>query len=139
MNEVRSAQTIKELTAPFLEKGFSFEYFYQKGGDSSCVYVYRFKKVKNFFDWRETSGTYEIHLVVCVDGEYRFPNMEKRYPKQTRKFKCKHLFKKPTVEERRAFFASLLLEELKNSSNDFFGISWIFDWLLLPNCGIIYL
>ena len=72
MNEVLSAERIKELAAPFLEKGFAFEYFYQKGGDSSCVYVYRFKKGKNFFDWRETSGAYEIHLVVCVNGEFLF-------------------------------------------------------------------
>ena len=122
MNEVLSAERIKELAAPFLEKGFAFEYFYQKGGDSSCVYVYRFKKGKNFFDWRETSGAYEIHLVVCVNGEYRFPNLERMHQQKTRAFKWKHFFKKATVEEKRVFFAELLLEELQGSEKEFFGI-----------------
>ena len=45
MNEVATAEEIKKLTAPILEKGFSFEYFYEKGGDSSCVYICRFRKV----------------------------------------------------------------------------------------------
>lgn len=123
MNEVLSAERIKTLAAPFLEKGFVFEYFYQKGGDSSCVYVYRFKRGKNFFDWRETSGAYEIHLVVCVNGEYRFPNLESLYKKQTRAFKRKHLFKKATVDEKRAFFAELLLMELQRNEKEFFGIN----------------
>ena len=123
MNEVLSAEQIKKLTAPFLDKGFVFEYFYQKGGDSSCVYVYRFKKGKNFFDWRETSGAYEIHLVVCVNGEYRFPSIERMHKKQTQAFKIKHLFKKASVEEKRAFFAELLIEELSKNENEFFGIA----------------
>lgn len=123
MSEVLSAETIKKLTAPFLEKGFDFEYFHQKGGDSSCVYVYRFKKGRDFFDWRETSGTYEIHLVVCVNGEYRFPNLERTYKKQARAFAWKHLFKKATVEEKRVFFASLLLQELQRTPTEFFGIA----------------
>ncbi len=120
--EVQSAEEVKRLTAPFLEKGFAFEYTYQKGGDSSCVYVYRFKKGKNYFDWRETSGAYEIHLVVCVNGEYRFPNIEKEFPRVTRAFRCKHLFRRASVEEKRAFFAELLLEKLKNGERDFYGI-----------------
>ena len=120
---VESAQKIKGLTEPFLEKGFSFSYTYQKGGDSSCVYVYRFQKGRNFFDGRETSGTYEIHLVVNVGGEFRFPDMYKTYPKQTRAFKRKHLFKKASVDEKREFFASLLLQKLEENSNDFYGIT----------------
>ena len=48
-NIENSWEEIARLCAPFLEKGFAFEYFHQKGGDSSCVYVYRFKKGKNFF------------------------------------------------------------------------------------------
>ncbi len=121
MNEVQSAETIKSLTAPFLEKGFSFEYTYQKGGDSSCVYVYRFKKGADCFEWRETSGAYEIHLVVRVNGEFRFPDLYKKYPKQKRAFALKHFFRAATVDEKRAFFASLLRLELGNSS-EFFGI-----------------
>ena len=119
---MQSAETIKKLTAPFFEKGFSFEYTYQKGGDSSCVYVYRFKKGKHFFDWRETSGTYEIHLVVCVNGEYNFPNLMKEYAKETRAFKAKHLFKRATVDEKRAFFAALLTKGLTSGKSDFYGI-----------------
>ena len=122
MNEVLSAEKIKKLTAPFLEKGFDFEYFYQKGGDSSCVYVYRFKKGRNYFDWRETSGTYEIHLVVCVDGEFRFPALKTKYPKEHRAFVWKHLFKKATLDEKRVFFAKLLVRELDNSPEKFFEI-----------------
>ena len=75
MNEVISAETIKALTAPILEKGFSFEYFYQKGGDSSCVYICRYKKGRDFFDWREVSGGNEINIVVCVNGTYAFPSL----------------------------------------------------------------
>ena len=96
---VESAQRIRALMTAFLDKGFSFEYTYQKGGDSSCVYVYRFKKGKNFFDWRETSGTYEIHLVVSVNGEFRFPDPRKTYAKEMRAFKMKHLFKRACIGE----------------------------------------
>ena len=42
--EVQSAEKIKLLTLPLMEKGFVFEYSYQKGGDSSCVYICRYKK-----------------------------------------------------------------------------------------------
>ena len=122
MSEVLSAEAVKKLTAPFLEKGFTFEYFHQKGGDSSCVYVYRFKKGKDFFDWREVSHSSEMHLIVSVNGEYRFPNIEKEYKKQSRAFKWKHLFKKPTIDNRRAYFASLLNAELASGKPDFFGI-----------------
>lgn len=121
-NEKNSWEEIARLCAPFLEKGFTFEYFHQKGGDSSCVYVYRFKKGKNFFDWRETSGKYEIHLVVSINGEYRFPNLEKRHKKLTRKWKWKHLFKRAEISEKRKFFAVLLEEELNANPTDFFGI-----------------
>lgn len=122
MNEVQSAETIKKLMKPFLDRGFSFEYTYQKGGDSSCVYVYRFKKGKHFFDWRETSGTYEIHLVVCVNGEFAFPNPQTTYAKQARAFRFKHLFKSASVDEKRAFFADLLVQELTSGKPDFYGI-----------------
>ena len=123
MNEIQSANQIKTLTKPFIEKGFVFEYFYQKGGDSSCVYICRYKKGKDFFDWRETSGTYEIHLVAYVNGEYVFPKMAKLYAKETRAFKIRNFFKKFTIDEKRAFFAKLLNKELENST-DFFGIKF---------------
>ena len=91
MNEVQTAETIKKLTAPFLEKGFSFEYFYQKGGDSSCVYICRFKKGKDFFDWREVSGGKEINIVISTDKGYLFPNLKTLYKKEYNKFKWKNL------------------------------------------------
>lgn len=122
MNEVQSLENVKSLMQPFLEKGFLVEYLQQKGGDSSCVYIYRFKKGKDFFDWRETSGTNELHFIVCVGGEYKFPSLEKKYAKKTRAFKIKHLFKRPTFPQRRAFFADLLIESLRENPNDFFGI-----------------
>ena len=63
MNEVQSAEQIKKLTAPFLEKGYSFTYFYQKGGDSSCVYICRFQKGKDYSylnTYSQGEGTYLI-------------------------------------------------------------------------------
>ena len=122
MNEVQSAEAIKELTAPFFEKGFSFEYFHQKGGDSSCVYVFRYKKGKDYFDWREVSGGNEINIVVYVNGEFRFPSLKKLYPKKYRAFAIKHLFKRATLANRRALTASVLLAELTSDKPDFFGI-----------------
>ena len=50
MNEIIMAENVKKLLAPFLEKGFVFEYLYQKGGDSSCVYICRFKKGQKHTD-----------------------------------------------------------------------------------------
>ena len=122
MNEVFMAERVKELTRPILEKGFLFEYFYQKGGDSSCVYICRFKKGKDYLDWREVSGGDEINIVVCVGGEFRFPSLKSMYPKRYRAFRWKHLFRNPTVEEKRAFIAELLCEELGKGETEFFGI-----------------
>ena len=122
MNEVITAETIKQLTAPLLERGFTFEYLYQKGGDSSCVYICRYKKGRDFLDWREVSGGNEINIVVCVNGEYRFPSLQYLYKKEYRAFSFKHFFKKATMEERRAFVAGLLVAELQSGKPDFFGI-----------------
>ncbi|MBE7077815.1 MAG: hypothetical protein E7377_03815 [Clostridiales bacterium] len=122
MNEVFMAERVKELTRPILEKGFLFEYFYQKGGDSSCVYICRFKKGKDYLDWREVSGGDEINIVVCVGGEFHFPSLKSMYPKRYRAFRWKHLFRNPTVEEKRVFIAELLCEELGKGETEFFGI-----------------
>ncbi|MBE7067902.1 MAG: hypothetical protein E7381_01230 [Clostridiales bacterium] len=122
MNEIQSAEKIKKLTLPFLENGFTFEYFYQKGGDSACVYICRFQKGKNYFDWRENSGGKEINIVVCVNGEFRFPTLKALYPKEYRAFTLKHIFKKATIDERRAWVANILVRELLNGKSEFFGI-----------------
>ncbi len=120
MSEIFTAETIKNLLTPLLEKGFTFSYFHEKGGDSSCVYIGRFQKGKDFFDWREVSGSNQINLVAFAGGSYRFPSLKGRYKKEFRAFKCKHLFRAATIGEKREFYASLILRELQNP--DFFGI-----------------
>ena len=122
MNEVITAEIIQNLTAPIIEKGFTFTYFYQKGGDSSCVYICRFQKGKDFLDWREVSGGDEINIVVYTGGSYAFPSLKYLDKKEHRAFKWKHLFKKATMADKRAFTASLLLKELQSKKPDFFGI-----------------
>ena len=122
MEDIVHANRIKELTAPFFEKGFTFDYFYEKGGDSSCAYICRYKKGRDFFDWRELLGGTEITFVVYVDGQYDFPSLKKYYPKEYRSFCLKHLFKKASLDERRVFYASLLNKELQSGKPDFFGI-----------------
>ncbi len=120
MNEVFTAETIKELLSPLLERGFTFEYTHEKGGDSSCVYIGRFRKGRDFFDWREVSGSDEVNFVVFVRGEYKFPSLKYLYPKQMKRFAFRHLLKKATLSQKRAFYAELLLGELQKP--DFFGI-----------------
>ena len=121
LNDVFTAETIKNLLAPLLEKGFTFAYTHEKGGDSSCVYIGRFKKGKDFFDWREVSGGDDINLVVWVDGQYCFPSLKHLYKKEVRLFTLKHLFKKATLAQKREFYAQLLIKELQTKPN-FFGI-----------------
>ncbi len=121
MNEVFTAETIKNLLSPLIEKGFAFTYTHEKGGDSSCVYIGRFQKGRDFFDWREISGSDQINFVVFVNGEYKFPSARYLYKKETRAFALKHLFKRATLAQKRKFYADLLLKELEKP--DFFGIS----------------
>ena len=121
MSEVFTAETIKNLLAPLLEKGFTFEYTHEKVGDSSCVYIGRFRKGKNFFDWREVSGGNDINLVVWVNGAYKFPSLKFLYKKEFRAFSLKHLFKRATLMEKRKFYADLLINELQTKPT-FFGI-----------------
>ena len=120
MNEQLANEQIKKMTAPILEKGFVFEYLYQKGGDSSCVYIYRFQKGKNFFDLRENSGGDELNFVVFANGEYQFPSLKYLYKKEFRAFKLRHLFRAPTKREKREFFAQILTERAK--TGDFFSL-----------------
>ena len=122
MNEIVMAETVQSLLAPFLEKGFIFEYLYQKGGDSSCVYICRFKKGKDFVDWREVSGGNEINVVIYQNGGYQFPSLKTKYKKECRAFALKHFFKQPTLDERRVFIAELLNKELAECNDSFYGI-----------------
>ena len=120
-NELEIEKEMKAVFAYFLEKGFSYRYFYEKGGDSSCVYIYRFQKGRDFFDLREVSGGEELNFVVYANGEYQFPSLKYLYKKQFRAFKLKHFFHPPTKAEKRAFFAELLTQRAKTS--DFFGLT----------------
>ena len=122
MNTQSIAEDIKNQLSPFLEKGFTFEYFYEKGGDSSCVYVCRFRKGREYWDWRETSGEMEVHFMTYVRDEYRFPEVKQLFPQQRRLFAVKHILKKATFDEYRRFVADLLKEELAKSTTDFLGI-----------------
>lgn len=112
---------IKEQFAFFLERGFTYQYLYEKGGDSACSYIYRFSKGRDFFDVRELSGGEELNFVVCLRGAYAFPYLKSKYKKQYRAFALKHIFKKSTAKERRAFLAELLQKEYE-SEPTFFGI-----------------
>lgn len=112
---------MKKDFAPFIEKGFSYEYTYEKGGDSSCAYIYRFRKGRDYFDIRELSGGNELNLVVHVKGEVIFPSLKSLYKKEYRAFAFKHFFKKSTREERRTFLANILKKHIEDKT-DFFGI-----------------
>lgn len=124
MNDMMTADKVKKMLQPLIDKGCFFDYFYEKGGDSSCVYICRFKKGKDFFDWREVSGEEEVHIVTYVKGEYGFPNLKLRYPKEYRRFKWKHFFRKATFDEKRVFVAELLNRELASGKPDFFGMTF---------------
>ena len=121
MNELQIEIEMKAAFAPFLEKGFTYGYTYEKGGDSSCVYIYRFQKGNEFFDLREVSGGEELNFVVFSGGTYQFPLLKRLYPKEFSAFKRKHFFRKATKQEKRAFFAVLLCRHLAENP-DFFGI-----------------
>ena len=121
MDELQIEKEMKAAFAAFLDRGFTYRYFYEKGGDSSCVYIYRFQKGRDFFDLREVSGGNELNFVVFSGGNYQFPFLKRLYPKEFSAFARKHIFRKATKEEKRAFFALLLNRHLAENV-DFFGI-----------------
>lgn len=116
------AEQIKQMTQPFTEQGFVFQSLYEKGGDSSCVYICRYKKGRDFFDWREVSGSNEIHFVVYANGVYDFPTLKKIAPRAYRAFRLKHLFRSANMTEMRRFAADILVQELKSGKSYFLGI-----------------
>ena len=121
MDELLIEKEMKEWFAPFLECGFSYRYFYEKGGDSSCVYIYRFQKGKDFFDLREVSGGSELNFVVYANGEYAFPPLTKLYAKQWKAFSRSYFLRKIPQKEKRKLFADLLVQHLQ-ANESFFGI-----------------
>ena len=122
MRDMLAGATVKSLMQPLLEKGFFFEYFYEKDSGGVPTYICRFKKGKQYLDWRESESGKEIEIAIQTKGETAVLNLKKRYPKEHRKFWWKHLFRRATPNEKRAFVAELLLSELQNSH--FFGIKW---------------
>ncbi len=123
MQTMAMADVIKAYNAAFLsERGFTFEYFHEKGGDSSCVYICRFRRGKDYFDFRETSGRYELNLMFYGGGQYAFPDLTKLYKKEYKAFKRKHFFSKATINDVRQWTAQMLEREWQSDNPDFFGI-----------------
>jgi len=120
MDEKPFEKLINDAFEFLLEAGFAYEYLYDKGSDSSCVYIYRFKKGREFIDFRVVSGGNERNVVVFADGQYIFPNFNVRHKKAVRAFKFRHLLKKATNEELWRFASELVQAEIKDGK--LFGI-----------------
>lgn len=121
MDEKLFEKVINREFGFLLEAGFTYEHLYDKGSDSSCVYIYRFRKGRDFLDFRSVSGGKERNVVVFSDGQYLFPNFKMRYKKELRAFGRKHIFKKPADEELWALAAEFLKKEI--SDGKLFGIA----------------
>jgi len=120
--EEKPYEDVIEREFSFLLEAGDYEYLYDKGSDSSCVYIYRLKKGRDYLDFRSVSGGGEGNFVVFSNGQYIFPNLRLRHKKLFREFFWKHLLKKATVEERWQFAARLLREEF--SDGKIFGIEF---------------
>jgi hypothetical protein len=120
MDEKPFEKIIEKEFAFLFEAGFYYEYTYDKGSDSSCVYIYRFRRGRDFFDFRTVSGGKERNTVAFANGQYVFPNLKLRHKKAFGAFHRKHFFKKATDEELWAFAAQLLKAE--SESGTLFGI-----------------
>ena len=78
MDEKPFEKIIEKEFAFLFEAGFCYEYTYDKGSDSSCVYIYRFRRGRDFFDFRTVSGGKERNTVAFANGQYVFPNLKLR-------------------------------------------------------------
>ena len=121
MRDVYAAETIKNLMQPLLDKGFFFEYFYEKE-NGAPVYICRFKKGKEYLDWRETESGKEMEIALFVKEKRTTLDVKNKYRKQRWQFFFKNLFRRVTINDRRAFLASLLLSEFNKNDHIFFGI-----------------
>ena len=117
-NDVKDEKPFEELLqrefAFLFEKGFTYEYTYDKGSDSSCVYIYRFRRGRDFLDFRITSGGGMGNFVVYAGGAYYFPNLKVRHKKRFRAFSLSHFFKKPTKDELWSLAAELTKKEMES-------------------------
>lgn len=73
MDEKPYEEIIGRELAFLSEAGFGYEYLYDKGSDSSCVYIYRLKKGRDFLDFRTVSGGEKGNFVVFSAGDICFP------------------------------------------------------------------
>ena len=122
MRDIMAAKVIKDGMNAFLEKGFLFEYFYERNEAGTPIYVCRFKKGKAYIDWQETEDGEEIVICVRAGENTSVLDLKALYPKAFRNHFWNTLFRKPTVNERRSLIAELLVEEFKSEKPDFFGI-----------------
>ena len=112
----------KESRFPFLlDAGLTYSESYEKQSDAACVFKYRFARGANYIEFRTAAGDPSVNVVVCRNGEFRFPNLALRHPVAARAFRLKHLFRPPTEEECWHFTARLVEEELK-ADPSLFGV-----------------
>lgn len=104
--------------------GFTYEYTYDKGSDSSCVYIHRFKKGADRFELRVLSGAESVSVVAYAGEEYKFPDLKKKYKKlwraSARGRGIARLFSKRTQKQIWDFYAAALEKEAESGA--IFGI-----------------
>ena len=87
MPDLQPYEDIARTYFSFLfDAGFSYRYTYDKGSDSSCVYIMRFEKGRDFIDLRTLSGGSERNFVVFSGGQYLFPDLCRRHKKRRARF-----------------------------------------------------
>ena len=100
--------------------GFTYEYTYDKGSDSSCVYIHRFKKGADRFELRVLSGAESVSVVAYAGGEYKFPDLKKKYKKlwraSARGRGIARLFSKRTQKQIWDFYAAALEKEAESGT-----------------------
>ena len=121
MRDIFAADTVKTLMQALMEKGCFFEYFYEKEEEKE-IYICRFKKGKEYLDWRESVDGKEIQIAVSTEKELRVLPLKAMYRKEHRRFWWKHLFKRVKADERRVFVADLLMRELTGENPTFYGM-----------------
>ena len=84
--------SVEEAFAFFTARGFTLERDYSKGTDSTCTQICRLRRDgANWLELRVLSAR-ERCVVVCVQGEKRFPSPEKTYAARLRRRKFKAFF-----------------------------------------------
>ncbi len=111
---------VSEYFSYFTARGFVFERDYSKGTDSTCTQIYRLRKdAANYLEFRVLSAK-ERNVVVCVNGEKRFPDLKARYRGFIRSWRLHRLFSAERRDE--WLLAVALLEHVAAESGSLFGI-----------------